>query len=222
MDFISVEGLLLRLDKYKHTQLHIHHTWKPHHGNFTGSNYMSLQQGMKNYHINSNGWSDIGQHITIFPDGKIMTGRDFGRNPASIKGWNRNAFAVEMLGDFDVGRDVLKGAQRDAMVSIIRYFIEHHGQSSIKFHREGPGVVKSCPGSGLNKTELIREAITPVVKEGVSRVKKLKVKVHNKDMLVDGIYEEQTNYIPIRFLEELGYKVDWDQANQTVLVEYKK
>ena len=30
---------------------------------------------MKNLHFNQNGWQEIGQHFTIFPDGMIVTGR---------------------------------------------------------------------------------------------------------------------------------------------------
>lgn len=167
MKIITTDELLKMLDKHKFKQFHIHHTWKPEHKDFNGNNHMRLQESMKNYHINSNGWSDIGQHISVFPDGKIVTGRPFGTTPASIKGWNTNAFAMETIGNFDIGHDKLEGKQLETVLRLIKYFIENYGQGAIKFHREGPGVTKSCPGTSLNKTKLIAEAISLDKKEVV-------------------------------------------------------
>lgn len=170
MKKVSVEELLKMLDKYKYRQFHIHHTWKPNHNDFNGNNHIRLQQSMKNYHVNTNGWSDIGQHISVFPDGVIVTGRNFGNSPASIKGWNTGAFAMEMIGNFDIGHDKLEGKQKETVLKLIKYFIENYGQSSIKFHREGPGVSKTCPGTSLNKLQLIGEAIKLNKKEVIQVV----------------------------------------------------
>lgn len=167
MRIISIDELIKMLDKFKFKQFHIHHTWKPDHSNFKGDNHIQMQQGMKNYHVNTNGWSDIGQHISVFPDGKIVTGRPFGTTPASIKGWNTNAFAMETIGNFDIGHDKLEGKQLETVLRLLKYFLENYGQTSIKFHREGPGVTKSCPGTSLNKTKLIAEAISLDKKEVV-------------------------------------------------------
>lgn len=59
-----------------------HHTFSPNYSLFKGNNHFDLQSGMKNYHVNTNGWADIGQHFTIFPDGTIMTGRNMELSPA--------------------------------------------------------------------------------------------------------------------------------------------
>ena len=155
---LNTEQLLKELDRYKFKQLHIHHTWQPEHKDFKGNNHIAMQQGMYNYHTKTLGWQDIGQHLTLFPDGKWVTGRPFNITPASIKGWNTDALAVEMLGNFDKGHDKLDGKQKDSILKLIRYFIDKYGENSIKFHREGPGVVKTCPGTSLNKQTMIKEA----------------------------------------------------------------
>ncbi|MBU5439629.1 N-acetylmuramoyl-L-alanine amidase [Tissierella sp. MSJ-40] len=164
---LNFDNLIKELDKYKFKQLHIHHTWKPAHKSFTGNNHIAIQQSMYNYHVNSNGWSDIGQHLTLFPDGAWVTGRPFNIAPASIKGWNTGALAVEMIGNFDIpgtgaindlGYDLLQGKQREEILKLMRYFINKYGEDSIKFHREGPGVTKTCPGTRLDKIMLIKEA----------------------------------------------------------------
>ena len=46
-----------------------HHTWRPSYSTFNGDNHFALQANMRNHHVHNNGWSDIGQHISIFPDG---------------------------------------------------------------------------------------------------------------------------------------------------------
>lgn len=155
---LNTEQLLKELDKYKFKQLHIHHTWKPENKDFKGNNHIAMQQGMYNYHTKNLGWQNIGQHVTLFPDGKWVTGRPFNITPASIKGWNTGAFAVEMVGNFDIGNDKLKGNQLNSILQLMKYFINKYGENSIKFHREGPGVTKTCPGTSLNKANMIKRA----------------------------------------------------------------
>lgn len=166
-EILNFEELKKELDKHKFKQLHIHHTWKPTHRSFKGNNHIQMQQSMYNYHVNTNKWSDIGQHLTLFPDGKWVTGRPFNIAPASIKNWNTGALAVEMVGNFDklgtlpfneLGYDELEGEQKKQILLLMKYFIDKYGESSIKFHREGQGVAKTCPGTSLNKYAMINEA----------------------------------------------------------------
>jgi len=156
---LTAEELINELGDYNHNQLHVHHTWRPSKKGFKGDNHYKLQKAMKDYHVNTRKWSDIGQHVTLFPDGTFLTGRDFSRTPASIKYWNNGAFAVEMIGDFDKGKDNLEGKQKESILKLIAYFINRKGKESIKFHREGPGVKKTCPGSSLIKAKMIGEAL---------------------------------------------------------------
>ena len=51
---------------------------------------------------------------------------------------------------------------------------------------------------------------------------KIKVSIHGKPKVLEGFLKDQTNYVPIRLLEELGYKVSWEQTTKTVKVEYKE
>lgn len=153
----SIEQLIKILDRYNHKFLHVHHTWKPSHNNFTGFNHQKLQDGMRIYHIEKLEWSDIGQHTTLFPDGVFLSGRDFGRSPASIKGYNENAFAVEMLGNFDIDNDKLEGEQLKSILGLVRYFVEKHGKDSVIFHREHSN--KTCPGTSIDKEKLINMAM---------------------------------------------------------------
>lgn len=142
----------------KIVQWHIHHTWRPDYSNFNGSNHLELHQGMRDYHVNTNGWSDIAQHFTLFPDGTWVTGRDLNKDPASILGWNTGAICIEMIGNFDVGHDQMTDAQKKAIYEATEFAVEHLKLKPL-FHRDSPTAGKTCPGSGINRDTFMNEMI---------------------------------------------------------------
>ena len=104
-------------------RLQIHHTGSPSYSNFFKSNgthedELTRQKNMKSFHVNSRGMSDIAQHFTVFPNGKIVTGRSLNSNPAGITGWNTGAICVEIYGNFDKGQDTMKDAQKKAVIML--------------------------------------------------------------------------------------------------------
>ena len=109
---------------YKYTGIQIHHTWKPDYSNFykaDGSHEDELvrQNNTKNYHVKTNGWADIAQHFTIFPNGVIVTGRKLSNTtPVGIKGWNANKICIEIYGNFDAGCDKMTEEQKKAVVAV--------------------------------------------------------------------------------------------------------
>lgn len=151
---LTLEQLLAELDKYSYKELHVHHTYKPDHSDWNKRpDGLYWNQSMRNYHVNNRGWQDIGQHVTLLPNGKFVTGRDFGKTPASIQGYNTGAFAVEMLGNFDIGHDKFDGVQKEAMIGLARYF--YNKGCYIRFHREN--APKTCPGSSIDKNQFMQE-----------------------------------------------------------------
>lgn len=151
---ITIDELLKMLDNYNHHEMHLHHCWKPNHAIYnTRPDGVYWNQAMASFHINANGWSDIAQHVTLLPDGMFVTGRNFAMTPASIVGYNTGAFAVEMIGDFDLGKDVLEGKQRESIIILSRWF-DSRGKY-IRFHNENSS--KTCPGTSINKIEFMNE-----------------------------------------------------------------
>lgn len=140
----------------------MHHTWAPNHSHFTGSNHRAMQDSMKDYQVKTNGWSDIAQHLTIYPDGKVMTGRNINRAPASATNYNgsdpKHPFMFEMIGNFDKGHDTLQGKQLESVLEICRHF------GNIVFHREcliNGKEPKSCPGTGIDKELFVKMVNQP-------------------------------------------------------------
>lgn len=135
----------------------LHHTWYPTHADYRGRESV---ERMARFHVENRGFEDIAQHVTIAPDGTIWTGRDWNRTPASIGcGMNGGAFMIEMVGNFDRGYDRLAGAQLASTLAAIttvqrRFRLPVH---ALLFHREVPQTDKTCPGSGVDKSELLRQ-----------------------------------------------------------------
>ena len=186
-EIITVDELIKRLGKYNHKELHIHHTWRPNHVIYNARpDPIYWQEAMDNFHENTNGWSDIAQHVTLLPDGLFVTGRGFGINPASITGYNSGAFAVEMIGDFDTGNDILEGKQRASIIGLARWF-DSRGKY-VRFHRENS--TKTCPGSGIDKTVFMAEV------KGQATIKE-----------VDDVFKKGDKGTPVKALQNVLVKI---------------
>lgn len=53
---------------------------------------------IRDWHVNDNGWSDIGYHHVIRRDGTIEPGRDEARSGAHCKGHNHDSIGVCLVG----------------------------------------------------------------------------------------------------------------------------
>ncbi|MEP7382806.1 MAG: SH3 domain-containing protein [Gemmatimonadota bacterium] len=161
-----------------------HHTLSPSYRSFDGGNHFALQAGMKRYHVVNNGWADIGQHFTSFPDGRIMTGRSPEQSPACILGQNANALCVEHVGNFDAGRDEMSSQQRTTILrftaAICRRFAIPLNTDRVVYHHwfnlstgartDGSGQTKSCPGTaffGGNTVANAQGSFLPLVRSAM-------------------------------------------------------
>ena len=75
-----------------------------HHGasSNTSSNWAGVVAAYFDYHVNSNGWSDIGYNYLVAPDGTLFVGRGGGENVqgAHMCGRNANTMGVCMIGNY--------------------------------------------------------------------------------------------------------------------------
>lgn len=99
-----------------------HHTWKPSYRDFERhGDHMACMESMRHTHMRDRGWSDIGQNITIFPDGIVGLCRPIDSKPAGIFGANTGAICIESLGNFNRGEahsDEMTEVQKAAIVEV--------------------------------------------------------------------------------------------------------
>ena len=168
--------------KRKVKRIQLHHTYSPSYKHFDGKNHEILQSNMRNYHIKTNGWNDIGQHFTIFPDGAIVTGRSLEENPAGIYGANSGAICIECLGNFDKGKDVMTESQKNAIACVVKALLDKFGlkaENGVTYHAwwssDGRDIgdyvksasVKTCPGTnffGGNTLTSYEKNLMPLIK----------------------------------------------------------
>ncbi|MFJ7725229.1 LysM peptidoglycan-binding domain-containing protein [Neobacillus sp. NPDC097160] len=169
-----------------------HHTWLPSYKNFHGSNHFTMLKGMENYHINKKGWKNIAQNITTFPDGKVAISRPFNIAPEGSIGLKANieGIAIENIGNFDIGHDVMTEEQKETIVYITALLCIKFGLTpsidSITYHHwwnynTGQRVldnsaeyeVKTCPGTGFfggNSTNSAKNHFYPLVSRKMQEI----------------------------------------------------
>ena len=159
---LSPEQFEQLLQKFPFTRnidaVHMHHTWRPRQSDFRGHETIV---SMWRYHTQVNGWSDIAQHLTIDPEGMVWLGRNWNLPPASAAGHNGNKsfgpFMFEMIGDFDQGRDIFGGAQKETALRVVALVQSrfHLPAGTLRFHNAMSP--KSCPGSSLVYADILAE-----------------------------------------------------------------
>ena len=182
---------IAKQNKYGYTGIQIHHTGSPEYKNFYKSNgthedELTRQYNMKNYHVKTNGWSDIAQHFTVFPNGKIVTGRPLSNTTAvGITGWNTKKICIEIYGNFDKGKDIMNAEQKEAVITLYGELCKKFGitpsVNTIRCHAwftSGGSYLgtyvagksrKTCPGTNFmgygNTKAAIENNFIPLIKE---------------------------------------------------------
>ena len=190
MSVNEFKNWLQKQGNYSYNGIQIHHTAAPSYANFykadgSHEDELTRQNNMKSFHVNTNGWDDIAQHFTIFPNGTVVTGRSLAKTTAiGIRGWNTNKICIEIYGNFDKGKDVMSEEQKQAVIAV-------YGELCKKFHITPsiatlrchawftaggsflgdyiPGrSAKTCPGTNFmgfgNSKEAIQNNFIPLVK----------------------------------------------------------
>jgi len=171
-----------------------HHTWQPDYAAFQKlPDHFHWMESMESYQ-KQNGFAEIAQQLTTFPDGKITVGRSFDTIPAGIKGANQYGVCIEHLGNFDAGADAMTPAQIDVIVmlnaALCRKFSLEIDTNGIVYHHwwdlvtglrwatageagqrtNGSGTVKSCPGTnffGGNSPQACESNFIPLIKSAM-------------------------------------------------------
>lgn len=117
---------------------------------------------IRRYHVEHNGWSDIGYHYYIAEDGGVHEGRPVALPGAHVATYNEHTIGICVSGhgDFAPWND----AQMDGVVRLCARLCREHKipADSVIGHREcdeqsdydGPTIYKTCPGTRINMEEI--------------------------------------------------------------------
>ena len=163
-----------------------HHTWKPDYENWQKlPDHFHWLESMEAFQM-QNGFAQIAQNLTSFPDGTIALGRPFNTIPAGIKGANQYGICIEHLGNFDIGGDNMTEVHREAIIEmntalLLKFKLVPSTESIVYHHfydivtgarwvddpEKYPNpVTKSCPGTnffGGNTLESMQVNFLPLL-----------------------------------------------------------
>jgi len=154
------------------THLIIHHSA----GNTVSSDYAAVVRSYWNYHVNSNGWADIGYNWLVDPNGVLYKGRAWKSDTqenvigAHNSGKNGNTAGICFIGNYVSNIPSDAGLDKIAEISAFlcdKYNIDPEGKSyhaaiervndNITGHGQSGGGT-SCPGTQIiNRMQTIRE-----------------------------------------------------------------
>jgi hypothetical protein len=124
----------------------LHHTVTPINDNLSPA--ARIQQ-IQAYHIDTNGWCDIGYHFIVSQDGQIWQVEDETRVAAHVGNHNTGNVGVALLGDFTNAEP--SQAQLDGAARITQWVAGTYGIATdtahVKGHRDWPGAATACPGN---------------------------------------------------------------------------
>jgi N-acetylmuramoyl-L-alanine amidase len=110
---------------------------------------------IRDWHVNGNGWSDIGYQWVITLDGSIEKGRPESRSGAHAKGHNSRSIGVCYVGGVDSDmkpKDTRTGAQKEALRCLLIDLLGRYPNAEIIGHRDISS--KACPSFDA-KTEYL-------------------------------------------------------------------
>jgi hypothetical protein len=105
---------------------------------------MAAMRAYQRWHMDANGWSDIGYHIVIFPSGHVYLARSW--NSYGAHAYNGNHMAgISIAGDYEKHRPT-----KEALASLKKVMAEY-GITSLVGHYKVPGNSTGCPGRYLKE-----------------------------------------------------------------------
>ena len=110
-------------------------------------------EDIRRWHVQGNGWKDIGYHFVIYRDGSVHPGRPLDQVGAHTTGHNANSIGVCYIGgvaaDRKTPKDTRTPQQNTALIELVRSLKLVFGVSKVSGHNEYAR--KACPSFDVQK-----------------------------------------------------------------------
>lgn len=115
---------------------------------FGGKPFVDKVAEVKRWHVQDNGWSDLGYHYLIGKEGEVATGRPIERVGAHVQGHNTNTIGISLEGGFGgvadgEFHDNYTDAQEESLVDLIKGLRAEYGPLKLSGHNQYAN--KACP-----------------------------------------------------------------------------
>lgn len=110
---------------------------------------------IRRWHVEGNGWSDIGYHYVIGLDGSIYKGRPDNVQGAHTKGHNKNSIGICYIGGCGRGmhpKDTRTEAQKESLEILLQGLISLYEKDDlIGIHGHNEFSSKACPSFNVKE-----------------------------------------------------------------------
>lgn len=129
---------------------------------------------------------------------------------------NSNSLGIEIC--VNKGANYSKAVQDT--IKLTAYLMQLHNIPIEKVIRHHDASKKNCPASMMKNNWEPWRAFKSALERESSKTPGIKVNIKGKVYVMEGVFQNDKNYVGIRELAEtLGHKVDWDQANKVVIIK---
>jgi len=104
-------------------------------------------EDVRRWHVDGNGWSDVGYHALITADGTLQFGRPISRMGAGVAGHNKTTLHVAYVGGLDDDgqpADTITTKQANALHGYVAGVVTVLGPMAVKGHNDFTDA-KACP-----------------------------------------------------------------------------
>jgi len=155
-------------------------------------------QVIRNYHVNVNGWGDIGYHGVVERSGVIGVGRDvkyigahsLGRAPGETLNMNHLGYGLSCIGNFETG--IMSPIQFDALVKEACRICKLYNIPFENIRRHSDDDSTSCPGKlfpWMNFLTEVNKVMKAVVSSDVDVYLSVRVRTSKKNMVIKQIID---------------------------------
>lgn len=82
---------------------------------------------IRRWHVEENGWKDIGYHRVIYISGEVLQGRPDAEIGAHAEGFNAHSLGICLTGNFDVDKIDERDPQFKALVQTVATLCKRYG-----------------------------------------------------------------------------------------------
>jgi len=104
---------------------------------------------IRKWHVEGNGWTDIGYHFVIRRSGKVEIGRRVDEIGTHVQGHNTDSVGICLVGGLNNAtfrpENNFTPQQWDALKKLLAGLLKKYPRAKVLGHRDFPGVQKACP-----------------------------------------------------------------------------